>query len=395
MGSGLLCADPPTPDIHQEALHRETLPGTVAQREFDPGLLGTWLHGRGGLVAEYIYTGEVFTNMRGGLNTNRATEYRGNLDLTITANLDQMNLAPGGTFFIYAENGHGRGITEEHVGDFQVLSNLDAPDFMQVSEYWWEHSLLDGCITVTLGKQDANVAFASVQMGLDFINSSFGFHPTIPLPTFPDPSMAAVVLFRPNDWLSFNAGVWDGAPDGGNWGFSGEGVTFSIYEIQTEYKLWNLLHGDAHCGLWYHSDRFDNLAGGAPFDGNHGVDIEVEQTVLKEHAHDEEDVQGLGVFFQYGWAPKDRNVAHQYLGVGMIYTGLIPGRDEDVLGLGIATLRFSDRLPNTTVESAIELFYKMPLSPWTAIQPDFQYIANPSGNGRDALVFGLRFEVVL
>ena len=29
------------------------------------------------------------------------------------------------------------------------------------------------------------------------------------------------------------------------------------------------------------------------------------------------------------------------------------------------------------------------------IQPDLQFIASPDGDGRDAFVFGLRFEVAL
>ena len=61
----------------------------------------------------------------------------------ITADLDRMGFAPGGTIVLYGQNGHGRGITERHVGDFQVLSNIDADDFMQVSEYWWERTLPD------------------------------------------------------------------------------------------------------------------------------------------------------------------------------------------------------------------------------------------------------------
>ncbi|MHC4728538.1 MAG: carbohydrate porin [Planctomycetota bacterium] len=28
-----------------------------------------------------------------------------------------------------------------------------------------------------------------------------------------------------------------------------------------------------------------------------------------------------------------------------------------------------------------------------SIQPDIQYIANPGGNGDDALAFGVRFEI--
>jgi len=96
-------------------------------------LLPAWLHqlGRGDSVAlEYVYTGEVFTNTRGGINTNDATEYRGNLDLTATFDMESILGWKGGTFFLHGQNGHGRGITDRHVGDNQVLSNIDAPDFM-------------------------------------------------------------------------------------------------------------------------------------------------------------------------------------------------------------------------------------------------------------------------
>ena len=368
-----------------------------AGAEEDPGLLRAAPHGRGGLAAEYVYTGEVFTNVRGGLNTTRATEYRGNFDLMITAELDEMGLPPGGTVFVYGQNGHGRGLTERHVGDFQVLSNIDAPDFVQVSEYWWERALWDGRVRVRLGKQDANADFAVVDLALDFINSSFGFHPTIPMPTFPAPSMGAAVFFRITDRISFDAGIWDGVPEIGNWGFSGTGETFSICEVKLEYELPGGLPGDFHVGPWYHSDEFPDPTPGSTQTrtGNYGLHMELEQALLKESPGDPEDRQGLGVFSQYGWAPEDRNEAHQYIGGGIVYRGLPRCRDDDVLGLGVAHLIFSDRIADYSGETAIELFYRAQLSPWMMIQPDLQFIANPGGDGRDALVFGLRFEVAL
>lgn len=363
-------------------------------------VLGTWLQGQAApQQVEWIYTGEVFTNMRGGIDTNDATEYRGNLDLTITADLDEMGFAPGGTFFIYAQNGHGRGITDRYVGDFQVLSNIDAPDFMQVSEYWWDRELFDRLISVQLGKQDVNSRFAVMEMAADFINSSFGFHPTIPMPSFPDPSMAAAVSLRLTDRLSFEAGVWDGAPNGRNWGLSGTGTTFSICELSFDYALGRRdeLPGQFHFGPWYHSDRFDDPAPGstASFSGNHGIHCEMQQALFAERQGDHGNHQGLGAFAQYGWAPGDRNEAHQYVGGGLIYRGLILGRGDDVLGAGVAHLIFSDRLPNQAAETAVELFYKARLTPRAVLQPDLQYIAHPGGRHRDAFAFGLRFEVAL
>lgn len=365
--------------------------------ERPPALFGSFLHGRGGITAEYLYTGEVFTNARGGLNTNRATEYNGLLDLMLTADLDEIGFFPGGTFFIWGQNHHGQGLTDQHVGDFQVLSNIDAPDFTQVSEYWWERSIWDNCLTFRIGKQDANSSFGFVDMAADFVQSSYGFHPTIPMPSYPDPSMAAVVFFRPRESMVLMAGVWDGRPDGGNWGFSGSGVTFSIAEMHVEYELSPGQPGRFHAGLWYHSDEWADLTPGSDrmLRGMHGTYCGWEQLVLPENPDDEDDEQGLGVFAQYGWAPQDRSEAHQYFGAGLVYTGLIPERDEDRIGLGVATVTFSGLLPDYEPETAIELYYKAQITPWMMLQPDLQYIADPGGTGRDALAVGLRFSMAL
>ena len=361
--------------------------------------LGDFLHAPGCLDVEYIYTGAVFTNMRGGLNTKNATEYRGNFDLTITADLEEMGLAPGGKFFIWGQNGHGRGLTQDHVGDFQVLSNIDDIDFVQVSEYWWEQAFHDGMVLLRIGKQDCNNSFAVVESAGTFVNSSFGYHPTIPMPTFPNPSMAVVGWVQLTESLAFEIGVWDGVPDGRNWGFSGTGETFSICEVEYSYALGkhDALPGDFHIGPWYHSDLFDDPAPGssATHEGNWGYHLEWEQMLYDENSLDADDNQGLVTFVQYGWAPPDRNLAEHYLGAGLTYTGLFEQRDEDIFGLGVARVSFSDRFPDESHETAFELFYRVAVSDRVLIQPDLQYIASPITNGRDAFVFGLRFEAAL
>ncbi len=55
-------------------------------------LLPVWIHGNEGIVAEYIYTGEVFSLVHGGFNSNSGTQYRGNLDLVVTADTQAMDL---------------------------------------------------------------------------------------------------------------------------------------------------------------------------------------------------------------------------------------------------------------------------------------------------------------
>jgi hypothetical protein len=172
-----------------------------------------------GVILDLSYTGEVFSNLHGGIDTEGATEYRGNVDLTATLDTERLGLWCGGTIFFYLQNGHGEGITEEHVGDVQTISNLDAHDFTQISEYWVEQSLFGDQLRIVLGKQDANADFGALDYGGDFINSSFGVIPTVPMPTFPDPALGAVAFLEPADWMALGAGMYDGAPDGGSSGF--------------------------------------------------------------------------------------------------------------------------------------------------------------------------------
>ncbi|NOZ23197.1 MAG: carbohydrate porin [Planctomycetes bacterium] len=364
----------------------------------------------GGITPEVIYTGEVFSNWHGGINTNDATEYLSNLDMTLTLDTEKLGLWPGGTFFVYGEQLTGRAITERHVGDLQFLSNLDAQPFTQVSEYWYEQSLFNNTLRIRAGKQDGNTSFAVVDHGLDFINSSFGLPPTIPMPTFPDPGLGIAFFLEPADWLWVGGGIYDGDSDGGQWGFSsafdGEGGTFSVVEaaLKPAFGKGGRLPGKYSFGFWHHSDdHFEKIAPTPAqdqptpriFTRNYGLYAGIDQVLFRESAY-EADEQGLAVFGQFGWAPADRNEIAHYYGAGMTYTGLIPGRDADVFGIALAHARLSwrmKRIDGRTHETAMECFYKMQVTPYLTVQPDIQYILNPGGDGKDALVGGLRFAI--
>ncbi|NQU25561.1 MAG: carbohydrate porin, partial [Candidatus Nealsonbacteria bacterium] len=339
--------------------------------------------------------GEVFTNMRGGISTRNATRYKGIFDLLLTANLDHYDLFPGGIVYLYGNQGHGRGITEEFVGDSLEISNIDFLHTMQVAEFWWEVALFDEFLRVRLGKQDANHDFAIVESAGDFINGCYGQHSNIPMPSWPDGAMGAALYFQLADRWELRTGVWDGAADGRTWGFSGTGETVSMLEVKTQYDLIDRLPGEFHAGVWYHNGQFGDLDGSPIHTGNHGVYLGADQAVFRENGDDGEDDQGLSAFVQYGWSREDRSEIPHYLGGGLVYKGLIGTRDEDRIGVAVAHAVFSDLLVGRSAETNVELFYKLQLAPYFSIQPDLQYVASPSGIYRDAFVAGLRVEVDL
>ena len=369
-----------------------------------PGLLGCLWHGGDAITAEYIYTGEVFSNTRGGLDTNDATAYTGRFDMVLSADLDKLCWRPGGRLFFHFQTLHGQGITDRYVGAHQRISNIDGNpgagfNFAQLTQFWWERSIVEGLLTVRMGKILADSEFALATRGGDFINTSLGWTHTIPvLPAHPTASASLIAFLQLSEGLELKAGIWEGAPEVGGWGFNGSGDLFSICQLTAKYDLCDCqLPGDMHVGMWYHDGVFSDQAGGADHRGNHGIYWGMSQLLRKEISCDPCDSQGeqgLGMFAQFGWAPPERNVAENYWGLGLVYTGLLCCRDADTIGIGIGNMTFGDRSPSTGDETLIEIFYKARLGPHVVIQPDIQYFASPNGMQRDSLVLGLRFQTI-
>jgi porin len=86
----------------------------------------------------------------------------------------------------------------------------------------------------------------------------------------------------------------------------------------------------------------------------------------------------------------------RHVGAGLTWTGPIPDRDEEVLGIGATWVRLSEH-PDFShdYELALELFYKIGVASWFTRKPDLQYIIKPSGGGSrdDALVAIMRVEL--
>jgi porin len=382
-----LIENPPVTNFVGSAAFNES-PDSLISR-YAEAALGT------GVLVKPVYYGEVFTNARGGISTNDATQYQALLNIPMAFDFEKMFLPVPGKFFLLAQNTHGRGLTEDFVGDTLVLSNIDSfNNIMRVSEYWWEFDLLHDRVTVRLGKQDVNTEFLFVDLAADFIQSTFGLSPSTAFPTYPDPSMGAVVLAKFTESWGIKAGVWDAFSSGGNWGVSGNDTVLVIGELECRYALFDRLPGVLAVGAVYES------AGellGRSISPVHEYILQIEQQIYREHSDDEDDSQGLAIFAGYYPRFPGPQVTAESIGssfiAGLIYTGLIPSRDKDVLGAGVASAELFRG--GTNEETVFELFYKAQITPRIGVQPDLQYIATPSGIERDALALGVRFEVSL
>jgi porin len=163
----------------------------------------------------------------------------------------------------------------------------------------------------------------------------------------------------------------------------------------------------AALGAWHYTTDFETVrpseGGGDPGSrsGTQGLYALLEGELYAEPG---QTSQGLSGFLRVGVADDAVNPIGSYAGAGLIYTGLLPGRGEDVLGLGVSTAWNGDDFreaqatagtPVRDAEMAFELSYWMPLLPWLTLQLDAQLIRDPSTDPDldDALLFGVRYQV--
>lgn len=296
-------------------------------------------------------------------------------------------------------------------GDIQGFSNLEVGRSIDaLYELWFQQELADGKVRVKVGKVDANTEFAYVDAAAGFAHASAGFSPTIQaFPTYPEPAMSvnvfATVAETENSTFTLGYGFYDGANgiDGVETGQRGPSSFFSddksndYFHILQLEQAWNdfsgLGEGRLSVGAWHHTGNFEKFAGGAD-SSTTGFFLTGEQRLTKRSTDSE---GGVFVFAQYGWADEDVAEVAQHIAVGVTAQGTFEGREDDSAGVYISHADLSDQplAGFKKNETAIDVYYTVQLSEHIAVQPELQYILNPSGSNEvsDALVGGVRCSV--
>jgi carbohydrate-selective porin OprB len=143
-------------------------------------------------------------------------------------------------------------------------------------------------------------------------------------------------------------------------------------EREGNYRLYGWYAGYNHSKL--DSDR-------NPIDGKKdkgwGVGVSADQQIT----------QMIGLFGRFGWNNDDVYVVQWEASGGVNLKGIIPGRDEDNLGLGFAALAPGDRYRQNDPEYHLELYYRIAVTENLAFTPDLQYVWNPGGDSSNDPIF--------
>jgi porin len=359
----------------------------------------------------------------------------------------------GATFHANAYQIHGRGLSANDLGNnLLAVSNIEAERTTRLFDLWLEQQLWNDLVAVRIGQLAADDEFITSQYGALLVNSTFGWPGIVASdlpsggPVYPLSTPGVRVKLQPTDQLSLMAAVFNGDPagrglgtpqsrDAGGTAFRVNDDAFAIAEAA--YALNRKKDADGPPGTyklggWYHSGRFADqrfdaaglslanpASSGPPAQhrGDYGLYAVVDQMVWR--APESKD-QGLGVFLRVAGSPSDRNQVDFYVDGGVNYKGLLSGRGDDILGLGVAYARIGDAAsaldrdlnflngpsrPVRDCEMALELTYRAQLAPWWTLQPDLQFIVHPGGHIpdptdpththpiRDAVVMGVRTTI--
>ncbi|PKL81868.1 MAG: hypothetical protein CVV24_13020 [Ignavibacteriae bacterium HGW-Ignavibacteriae-3] len=328
------------------------------------------------------YIGEFASNLSGG--KERGTVYLGIINLSAGISLLDFGLWNNGKIYINGALTHGAAPSEKLLGDLQVVSNIEAGNRIYFHELWYKHSI--GNAEFTIGLQDLNAEFLISEYADSFINSSFGIPSlisgNIPVPIFPLTSLGITGKFYFSENFIFQAAVYDGSPGSTdsnphnmNWSLKKDDGALIFTEMQYS-TLINNKPGSFKIGGYYHTGlRQNGEEGDFPvtiFNNNYGFYLIADQLIWES-----KNRSGLGLFAQLAFSPEKINQENYYIGAGFNYTGILSSGGEDVLGLSFAHAGL--KKINNNGETTVEFFYKTQLAENIFIQPDIQYIINPSG----------------
>ncbi|HVU08938.1 MAG TPA: carbohydrate porin [Verrucomicrobiae bacterium] len=365
-----------------------------------------------GFEFDPVYVGEVMGNVSGGMK--QGAVYDQSLNLPLTIYLDKIqNWWDGGTIHANALWLAGRSLSADKVGDISGASNIAGYPTLRLQEFWYQQTFWKMRASIKIGLVAADAEFFTSDTASLFINGTFGAFTLVGAnlpnpPVYPVATPAVRFLVQPIPQFYFQSGVYygdSGAQDqnrnGLDFDFNSRAGALIFSEIGwliNQAANDRGLVGTYKLGSFVHTADFTDWNTGAGEGSDYGIYGVADQEIYKSGGKD------ISAFARVGYAPANVNTIDWYFDAGFNFSGFVPGRLLDTAGLAVARSTFSRDFSDSQVaggsnpfsqETVIEATYKAQITPWWTLQPDFQYIFNPSGEkgSHDAAILGLRTTI--
>ncbi|ROQ92196.1 carbohydrate porin [Desulfosoma caldarium] len=382
----------------QEAIQRSTAaaPGDTQMGGEEPTSIQDMIMEKFGTLSIH---GGVLTYYQGRNGPNiDDMDYSGTSGAGYVADLElSFEPTPNGEFFMRIHAGEGQGADKDLDDEGALFANLntiadDNPENEGVSvlEAFYTHKFFEERLFVSVGKSE-QVAFiddnefandeATQFVGKPFVvspmlDSEDEYAPMLAVGFSPVDNLEMVVLYestsRPLLSDEDQKSVWDDIFDNP---FVAAQMTFS--------PEFNGLQGNYRVYGWGATYKHPKIVGEGT-DRGWGIGLSLDQMV-----HDK-----VGLFARLAYSNDNVYEVPWFWSFGANLKGMIPNRDDDEIGLGVAGLKANDDLDNDGTEYHLEAYYRIVLSEHLAISPDIQFVINPLGdtNNDNVVAFMIRGE---
>jgi len=300
------------------------------------------------------------------------------------------------------------------------VDNIETPsngNTTKLFQAWLQQTFLDNRVSVLAGLYDLNSEFYVTEAAAMFTHPTFGIGaefagtgkngPSI----FPTSSFAIRIKTEPAPGYYVQAITLDGVPgdpdnpQGTYIKFDEGDGALNVIEAGIPLSSPENAHNNKLAfGVWQYTTHFDDKLD-VDADGNpvqrtsRGAYAIIEKVLRYQAASDTELLSG---FFRIGQTEADTSQFDLALSAGLVFTGLIPGREQDELGFAYAQECNSEKYRAATgnavrAEKSFELGYRYRATPGFIVQPFVQYLLNHSEDiSQDkSWWLGVRLEVAL
>jgi porin len=382
-------------------------------------MLGDW----GGVRSELAEKGVTFDlNDIGDLQTDVSGSqehrfiYFGRFRASSDVNFNKLANFDG-EFFVSAICQYGQNLSGDYLHVNTLTSSIAGVQSERLDQLWYQQGLIHDLLKVKVGQLAAVNEFGATDFFDLLFNDELGYAPNLIFTTkqpFSPAGKPGVIVW--GDFSVVTPGLYAKAgifaaydnpynPDGWGVKYHDQFNHGYVGAFEVGYQEQNTLF-DGVYKLGINANNlavYSNLDTGKPLRGDFNAYGLAEKTVYHPTDRDGRlDIKkGLDLLLEGVGAPDDRNALTYEILAGARYTGLIPGRDQDKIGLGFIYSRNSSAASEAyneinghglAGETTVELDYQFNPTAWCSIQLDSQFIVDPGGDDTRSTitVIGLR-----
>jgi porin len=368
-----------------------------------------------GVTFESSYVMDLLGDVVGGMM--QGARYCHSMGWDVNFDLEKFAGLVGTQFHISGLWRAGQNLSSAVIGNALTASSIYGHQQFRLYGLYLEKTFLKNALNIRAGRIATGDDFAASEIYWNFVQNSIDGNPiSIPInlffPTYPTAVWGARAKLNITKDLYTITGIYNGDPNVQRDSAYGcdfslrlsEGLIFAqeiayTPNVSKECPL-SALPGHYKAGFYYNGATFFDQYTSEKYIGNYGVYFHADQMIYKKNGSDCNE--GLTPFIVITLAPDNLNKFPFFIDGGLVYKGLVPTRKHDIASIGFAYGKYSTTLANaerdshSTVqgyECVFDFSYKVEITPWMFLQPDMQYIVNPSGgkNIDDAFVVGTRF----